>query len=84
MTSHGKRYQEAKKLITTSEPYEINEAVSLLKKFHHSGFDETVEICIKLGLDTRQADQQIRGSVALPAGLGKKVRVIAFCEGEEI
>ena len=84
MTRHGKRYQEAKKLIATSKPYEINEAVSLLKKFHHSGFDETVEICIKLGLDTRQADQQIRGSVALPAGLGKKVRVIAFCEGEEI
>lgn len=83
MSRRGKRYQEAKKLVAPLQPYEINEAVSLLKKLHHSRFDETVEICIKLGLDTRQADQQIRGSVALPAGLGKKVRVVAFCEGEE-
>jgi len=83
MSRRGKRYQEAKKLVASSQPYEINEAVSLLKKLHHSRFDETVEICMKLGLDTRQADQQIRGSVALPAGLGKKVRVVAFCEGEE-
>jgi large subunit ribosomal protein L1 len=83
VTRRGKRYQESKKLIASSQAYEIGEAVGLLKKLRHSRFDETVEICIRLGLDTRQADQQVRGSVALPAGLGKKMRVIAFCEGEE-
>jgi len=83
VSGRGKRYQESKKLVSSSQAYEIGEAVDLLKKFQHPHFDETVEICIKLGVDTRQSDQQVRGSVALPAGLGKKMRVIAFCEGEE-
>lgn len=77
MKKHGKKYREAKKLV--EKPiYEFSEAVALLKKTSTTKFDSSCEVHMKLGLDTKQADQLIRGTVVLPNGTGKKVKVIAF------
>jgi large subunit ribosomal protein L1 len=66
------------------DPQTMAQAVSMLKKYKAPKFDQTVEICVHLGIDPRQADQAIRGSVALPSGIGKTKRVIAFCPAEKI
>jgi len=79
----AKRYQEALAKIDRKRKYPLEEAVDLLKKLPHAKFDETVEVSVKLGIDSKQSDQAVRASISLPHGLGKKVRVIAFCEGEE-
>lgn len=77
MKKHGKKYREVKKLV--EKPfYEIGEAVALLKKTSTTKFDASAEVHMKLGLDPKQADQLIRGTVVMPNGTGKKVRVIAF------
>lgn len=77
MKKHGKKYKEAKKLV--EKPlYEIGEAVALMKKTSTVKFDASAEVHMKLGLDPKQADQLIRGTVVMPNGTGKKVRVIAF------
>ena len=77
MKKHGKKYKEAKKLV--EKPlYEIGEAIVLMKKTSTVKFDASAEVHMKLGLDTKQADQLIRGTVVMPNGTGKKVRVIAF------
>lgn len=77
MKTHGKKYREVKKLV--EKPfYEIGEAVALLKKTSTVKFDASAEVHMKLGLDPKQADQLIRGTVVMPNGTGKKVRVIAF------
>ena len=78
----GKKYQESAKLIDRSVQYDPNEALDLVVKGASAKFDETVEIHIKLGVDSRHADQQVRGAVVLPNGTGKTVRVLVFCKDE--
>lgn len=78
---HGKKYAEAAKLIDKTNLYEPEEAIALVKKTATAKFDETVELNIRTGCDSRHADQQIRGSVVLPAGTGKTVRVLVFARG---
>jgi len=79
----GKRYQNNINLVDRSKRYELDEAVELLKKTANAKFDETVELAVKLGVDPRKADQNIRGTVALPHGTGKEVRVIVFAQSDE-
>ncbi len=80
----GKKYQEAAKLVDRSRMYDANEAIALVKKTASAKFDETIECHIKTGCDGRHADQQIRGAVVLPAGTGKKVRVLVFAKNEKV
>ncbi len=82
MPKHGKKYLEAAKLIDRQKYYSPREALELVKKTHYANFDGTVELHLRTGLDPRHADQQIRGVVLLPRGLGKQVRVLVFAEGE--
>ena len=84
MTQNGKRYREALKKVDRIKLYALDEAVSMVKEFAKAKFDETVEIAAKLGVDPRHADQMVRGSVALPHGLGKTERVVAFAKGEKV
>ena len=81
---HGKKYAEAAKLIDRTKLYEPNEAIALAKKTATAKFDETIEIHIRTSCDGRHADQQIRGAVVLPAGTGKKVRVLVFAKGAKL
>ncbi len=80
----GKRYTEAAKLIEKSSVYEIEEAVSLVKKSASAKFDETVEAHLRLGVDGRHADQQVRGAVVLPHGTGKSVKILVFAKGDKV
>lgn len=82
MARHGKRYNEAVKLVDAKRQYRLGEAVELLKKMPKAKFDETVELDFKLGVDPKQSDQMVRGTVALPHGSGKKVRVAVFAKGQ--
>ena len=81
---HGKRYNEAAKLVDRSILYDIQDAVSILKKTAGAKFDETIELHIRTGCDGRHADQQIRGAVVLPHGTGKKVRILVFAKGAKL
>ena len=81
---HGKKYAEAAKLIDRTKLYEPEEAIALAKKTATAKFDETIEIHIRTSCDGRHADQQIRGAVVLPAGTGKKVRVLGFAKGAKL
>ncbi len=83
MRKHGKRYSEAVKLVPRDAAYDPVEAIRLLKQAPKAKFDETVECIIRLGIDPKQADQQVRGTVVLPAGTGKSVRVLVFAKGEK-
>ena len=78
----GKRYEEATKLVEHLKAYPPEEALALAKQTAKAKFDETVELHLRTGLDPRHADQQLRGTVLLPNGLGKSVRVLVFAEGE--
>ena len=78
----GKNYKESSKLIDKSAQYEPQEAFELVCKTAKAKFDETVELHVKLGVDSRHADQQVRGAVVLPNGTGKTVRVLVFCKPE--
>lgn len=80
----GKRYLEAAKLIDRTTAYDAAEAVSLVKKCASAKFDETIEAHIRLGVDGRHADQQVRGAVVLPHGTGKTVRVLVFAKGDKV
>jgi len=82
MATHGKRYNEAVKQVDAKRQYKIGDAVDLLKKLPKTKFDETVELAFKLGVDPKQSDQMVRGTVALPHGSGKKVRVAVFAKGQ--
>ena len=82
MAKHGKNYQEAVKLIDTTEVYSPHEAIALAKRLAYTKFDETVELHLRMGLDPRHAEQQIRGVAILPHGLGKKLRILVFAQGE--
>ena len=80
---HGKKYSESAKLIETGKLYDVNEAVELVVKTATAKFDETVEIHVRLGVDSRHADQQVRGAVVLPNGTGKKVRTLVIAKGDK-
>ena len=80
----GKKYNESAKLIDRSVQYDAEEAISLVKKSAVAKFDETVEAHIRLGVDGRHADQQVRGAVVLPHGTGKEVRVLVFAKGDKV
>jgi len=84
MPGNGKRYTEAAKSIDETTLYDPREAIRLVKQGAKAKFDETIEAAIRLGIDPKQADQQVRGTVALPAGTGKKVRVLVFAKGEKV
>ena len=83
MPKHGKKYEEASKLIDKAAQYEVSEAIELVKKTATAKFDETVEVAFKLGVDPRQSDQMIRGAVVLPNGTGKTQTVLVFAKGEK-
>ena len=80
---HGKKYNESAKLIETGKFYDVNEAVEIAVKTGTAKFDETVEIHVRLGVDSRHADQQVRGAVVLPNGTGKKVRTLVIAKGDK-
>ncbi|MCX8129110.1 MAG: 50S ribosomal protein L1 [Clostridia bacterium] len=79
----GKKYQESVKLVEGLKLYDPAEALELVQKTAKAKFDETVEIHLKMGVDSRHADQQVRGAVVLPHGTGKKVRVLVFAKGDK-
>ncbi|HOV50212.1 MAG TPA: 50S ribosomal protein L1 [Candidatus Cryosericum sp.] len=83
MNKKGKKYQEAAKLIDSSKAYTLDEAALLLPKLKTAKFDETIEVSMKLNVDPKQADQNVRGVVTLPAGTGKTVRVAVFTKGDK-
>ncbi|MBU5467992.1 50S ribosomal protein L1 [Virgibacillus sp. MSJ-26] len=84
MAKKGKRYQTAEKLVDRSKVYDIKEAIEVLKETAKANFDETVEAAYRLGVDTKKADQQIRGAMVLPHGTGKTQRVLVFAKGEKL
>lgn len=79
----AKKYEEAFKKIDREKRYDMEEALDLLPQVTYAKFDETVEVALRLGVDPRHADQMVRGSVALPNGLGKKVRILVFAKGQK-
>ncbi len=81
---HGKKYNESVKLVERTKQYDIEEAMDLAVKTSTAKFDETVEIHVRLGVDSRHADQQVRGAVVLPNGTGKNVRVLVIAKGDNI
>ncbi|MDD6478823.1 MAG: 50S ribosomal protein L1 [Oscillospiraceae bacterium] len=80
---HGKKYNDSAKLIETGKLYDVDEAVAVAVKTGTAKFDETVEIHVRLGVDSRHADQQVRGAVVLPNGTGKTVRALVFAKGDK-
>ncbi len=83
MAKRSKRYLESRKTVDVVKKYELKEAVKLLKSFKCTKFDESVEVAIKLGIDPKQSDQLVRGSISLPKGIGKSLKVIVFASGEK-
>jgi large subunit ribosomal protein L1 len=83
MAKQSRRYNEAAKLVNRDALYQLSEAVALSKQAATAKFDETMELHFRLGIDPRHADQQVRSTVLLPNGLGRKVRVLVFAEGED-
>jgi len=84
MPGKGKRYTADKKAQPGKEPVALAEAVNRIKSFKAAKFDQSVEVCMHLGIDAKQADQMIRGSLSLPHGIGKSKRVIAFCTSDKV
>ena len=84
MAERGKRYQEAAKTLDRDKEYGPQEAIDLTKEMAKARFDETVELHLRMGLDPRNASQQVRGVALLPHGLGKKIRVLVFAQGEAV
>jgi large subunit ribosomal protein L1 len=84
VAKQGKKYQEVSKLTDKSKSYSPEEAIELAKKAVYAKFDETVELHLRMGVDPRSADQQVRGVILLPNGLGKKTRVLVFTQGEGV
>lgn len=79
----GKKYIEAEKKIQKTKEYSLDEAISLIKETSYVKFDETVDLAINLGVDPKKSDQMVRGSVVLPHGIGKKIRILVFAKGEK-
>ena len=80
---HGKKYMESLKLYDKSKVYDPEEAIELVQKMGKAKFDETVELSVRLGVDPRHADQQVRGAVVLPHGTGKEVKVLVFAKADK-
>ena len=80
----GKRYQDALKLVDKTKTYEAREAIDLIEKMPKPKFDQSLELHVKLGVDSKHADQQVRGTVVLPKGTGKEVKVLVFAKGEKL
>jgi large subunit ribosomal protein L1 len=83
MAKHGRRYLEARERIDREREYEPAEAIHLLSGVNRAGFDESVEVHIRTGLNVRHADEQLRGTIALPHGLGKSVKIAVFAQGDK-
>jgi len=83
MAKRSKRYIESRKVVDSEKKYGIHEAVKLLKLLKPAKFNESVEVAMKLGIDPKQSDQLIRGSISLPKGIGKSLKVIVFATGEK-
>lgn len=83
MPKRGKKYTESRKKIDTEKRYDVAEAIKTAIDASFAGFDETVDVAVKLGVDPRHADQMVRGTVVLPNGLGKEVKVLVFAKGEK-
>src|SRR5574341_835080 len=83
MAKRSKRYLESRKMIDPGKKYGIKEAVKLLKTLKIAKFNESVDVAMKLGIDPKQSDQLIRGSISLPKGIGKSLKVIVFASGEK-
>ena len=83
MPKRGKKYQESSKMVDKTKLYDVEEAVVLVQETAKANFDETIELSVKLGVDPRHADQQVRGAVVLPHGTGKTKRVLVFAKGEK-
>lgn len=83
MAKHGKSYRQAAEKVE-SRPYALREALELVKESAYASFDETVEVAMRLGVDPKHADQMVRGTVVLPHGTGKSVRVLVFASGEQV
>ena len=81
---HGKKYVDSAKLIDKTKLYDNDEAMDVCVKSATAKFDETVEVHVKLGVDSRHADQQVRGAIVLPNGTGKKVKILAICKGDNV
>ena len=80
---HGKNYTTKKEMIESAKNYEMDEAVALVKQVATAKFDETIELHIRLGVDSRHADQQVRGAIVLPNGTGKENRILVFAKGDK-
>ncbi|NLH91350.1 MAG: 50S ribosomal protein L1 [Atopobium sp.] len=83
MAKHGKNYRKAISQVEEGKLYTPKQAMSLVKQMAAAKFDETIEVAVRLGIDTRKADQNVRGSISLPNGTGKSVRVAVFAEGDK-
>ena len=83
MPKRSKRYRKGADKLADKTPRDIKDALNVLGQFPKAKFDETVELCIRLGIDPKKSDQSVRGAVSLPHGIGKTLRVIAFAEGEK-
>ena len=84
MAKAGKKYQEAAKLLEAGKMYTVDEALELVKKTATAKFDETIELHVRLGVDPKYADQQVRGAIVLPQGRGKSKRVLVFAKGDKV
>jgi len=83
MAKHGKKFLEARSKVDRVREYEPAEAIGLVKNLKHTAFDESVEVHIRTGLNVRHADEQLRGTIALPNGLGKSVKIAVFAKGDK-
>ena len=83
MPNHGKKYSESRKKIDSHKRYDVEEAITVALESSFVKFDETIDVAINLGVDPRHADQMVRGTVILPNGLGKEVKVLVFAKGEK-
>ena len=84
MAKKGKKYIESKKSFDTQKEYELSEALDIVEKTAKANFDETVELHVRLGVDSRHADQQVRGTVVLPHGTGRDVKVLAIVKDDKV
>ncbi|MEA1927440.1 MAG: 50S ribosomal protein L1 [Candidatus Auribacterota bacterium] len=84
MSKSGKKYRASEERIEKGRIYTLDEAINLLKEIVFAGFNETVEFIVSLGIDPRKSDQMVRGTVSLPHGTGKKIKVLAFCDPDQV
>ena len=82
-THHGRRHQESLQKVDRERVYEPAEAIALVKSLANAKFDESVEVHVRTGLNVRHADEQLRGTIALPNGVGKDVKIAVFAQGEK-